>query len=249
VSPSAAAAPIETQPPRIEEDLPDDAKAATAAEPPRAPAVRDWVTPLADEIREPLRAIRTYANLLEQRPDDEHVRQQLAGLVEGDLSRVEQTLQRLERFAALGAPQPEPVDLAALVGAELDQRQSAMRARSLVVLRELEPTPAPAIVDPEQLRFAIGALLDRALRMVPEGGDLYVGSSYQPVEGSAPAGHRLLLRFHSPEDVLVSPEDSPGPGTPIEVVLARELIDRMGGASAVDASGSQDNVILIELPA
>jgi hypothetical protein len=85
--------------------------------------------------------------------------------------------------------------------------------------------------------------------MVPDGGDLYLGSFYREAQGERPAGHRLLIRFHSPEDVLVSPDDLPGNGTPIEVVLGRELIDRMGGASALDASGSQDNLILIELPA
>jgi hypothetical protein len=36
---------------------------------------------------------------------------------------------------------------------------------------------------------------------------------------------------------------------PLEVVLAKSLIARMGGAFAVDASGAQDNLILLELPA
>ena len=213
------------------------------------PDVRDLVSPLADEIREPLRAIRTYAKLLDQRPDDEALRHELSGLVEGDLSRVERTLERLEQFASFGPPQLAPVDLSALVASELEQRQVEMRERSLVVLRELETLAQPAIVDEEQLRFAIGALLDRALRMVPEGGDLYAGSFYRDADEEGPARLRLLLRFHSPEELLVAPDDLPGSSTPIEVVLARELIERMGGASAVDASGSQDNVILIELPA
>jgi signal transduction histidine kinase len=237
-----------TQPPNAEL-APPPLEGPTAAE--RAPsvAVREIVAPLAEEIRPPLRALRTYANLLGQRPEDPNVREELAGIVEGDLSRVEATLQRLERFAALGPPELGPVDLPALVAAELQQRHDVMRERELVVLRELDHDAPPAIADEKQIRFAIGALLDRSLRMVPTGGDLYVGSLHREAHDDTGPAHRILIRFHSPEEVLIGPADAPGPAVPIEVVLARDLIERMGGAFAVDASGAQDNVILIELPA
>jgi hypothetical protein len=117
-----------------------------------------------------------------------------------------------------------------------------MRQRSLVVLEELDRDAPPAQADEAQLRFALGALLDRALRMIPTGGDLYIGTAHLP------DGHqRLLLRFHSPEDVLVPPDGVPAPPMPLEVVFARLLIEGMGGAFAVDASGASDNVVLIEL--
>jgi hypothetical protein len=76
-----------------------------------------------------------------------------------------------------------------------------------------------------------------------------VGSLHHGPEAGGDAGHRLLIRFHSPEDVLIAPDDVPDAGPPLEVVLARALILRMNGAFAIDASGSQDNLILIELPA
>jgi hypothetical protein len=59
----------------------------------------------------------------------------------------------------------------------------------------------------------------------------------------------LLIRFHSPEEVLAPPDDVPGASVPLEVVFARSLVERMGGTFAVDASGDQDNVVLIDLPA
>ena len=84
---------------------------------------------------------------------------------------------------------------------------------------------------------------------MPEGGNLYVGSLHHGYEAGAEAGHRLLIRFHSPEDVLVAPDDVPDAGPPLEVVLARALVTRMNGAFAIDTSGDQDNLVLIELPA
>lgn len=224
-----------------------------AARPEESPAAssglspRQLVIPLAQSIRAPLRAFRTYANLVEQRPDDEHVRRELRALVEHDLGGLEETLQRVERFARLGPPEPRPFDLAAALGAELDARQSAARLKSLVVLRELDAQAPPLVADESQVRLAIRSLLDLALRLVPQGGDLYLGSAWRPKgEGSA-AGHRILLRFHSPEEVLTGPSGEPD-GEFLEVVIARDLFERAGGSFAIDASGAQDNVILVQLP-
>ena len=115
------------------------------------------------------------------------------------------------------------------------------------MLRELDAEAPPLVADELQIRFAIGALLDRALRLVPQGGDVYLGSAWNRKRDARPGGHRVLLRFHSPEDVLAGPLDDPDTAF-VEVVMARELFARAGGSFAVDASGPQDNVILVELP-
>jgi hypothetical protein len=193
-------------------------------------------------------ALRTYANLLEQRPEDWAVRREFSKLVEHDLAQLEETVNRLERFASLKQVRPQAFDLANVVGMELERRGDKIRARSVVLLRELATEAPPVTLQEDRIRFAVGMLLDRALRMVPNGGELYVGTFYHPaIEGRA-AQHRLLIRFHSPEEVLIGPEDGPGPSQPLEVVLSRALIEGVGGGFAVDASGAQDNLILIDLP-
>ncbi len=231
----------------VEEEEPAEAVVESAPAG-HSPELGDLVPAVAQEIRDPLRAIRTFASLVDQRPDDADRRRELAALLENDLGRVEQTLTRLETYSGFDAPQPVPFDLANTVASELEKRRDQMRASSLVVLRELDHDAPEAVGDEEQVRFSISALFDRALRMVPERGDLYVGTKYHPAEKGRGARHRLLIRFHSPEEVLVGPDDGPNPRLPIEVMLARELIERSGGAFAVDASGAQDNVILIEVP-
>jgi len=128
---------------------------------------------------------------------------------------------------------------------ELDRRQRTVRQRDLVILRELEADLPRVMVDAEQLRFAVGALFDCALRMMPRGADLYVGNLHHPEDAEQTAGHRLLIRFHSPEDAVIDPDGV----EPLEVVLARSLIERMGGALDVDAASAEDNLFLVELPA
>ncbi len=261
-APSQSNAPLEppTPEPALEDELEEEIALEDEVEDelPRPPAppvthaqtepgVRELLAPLAHEIRKPLRAVRTYASLVEQRPNDASVRHELSKLVEEDLGGVDETLQRVERFVRFGAPNPRPFELAPALAAELDARQSLARARELVVLRELDFEAPPLVADEAQIRFALAALLDRALRLVPRGGDVYLGSAWNRKRDGRPAGHRILLRFHSPEDVLASPLDE-SEAAFVEVVMARDLFARAGGTFAIDASGPQDNVILVELP-
>ncbi|MEE8313210.1 MAG: hypothetical protein V3R91_02730 [Myxococcota bacterium] len=246
-----APAPLRGEPEPSRPSVEPEAPAPPAAEPEPGrsePALADVIPPLAQEIREPMLALRTYANLLEQRPEDWAVRREFSKLVEHDLAQLEETVNRLERFASLKQVRPQAFDLANVVGMELERRGDKIRARSVVLLRELATEAPPVTLQEDRIRFAVGMLLDRALRMVPNGGELYVGTFYHPaIEGRA-AQHRLLIRFHSPEEVLIGPEDGPGPSQPLEVVLSRALIEGVGGGFAVDASGAQDNLILIDLP-
>jgi hypothetical protein len=212
------------------------------------PALR-IVGPLAEEIRAPVLALRTYAGLLNQRPDDPTVRRRLASLLEGDLRRIEETLDRAQRFCTFGAPERKTVELRALLSGALQQRLSIIRERRLVMLEELDREAPPAEIDEEQLRFALDAILDRALRMVPQGGDFYVGSRHLGATEDQPARHRILIRFHSPEEVLVPPDEASAGGMPLEILLARSLVERLGGSLAVDVSGPHDNLVLIEVPA
>jgi DNA-binding NtrC family response regulator len=238
-------------PPPAPTEPPPEPEAAPDSEPPDReahPVLPELLPPLAQEIRQPLLAIRACASLLDQRPDDEELRRSLSKLVDDDLSLLENLLARLERFSQLGPPECHPVALAPLVASELQALHPTTRERSLIVLRELQTDGPPALTDEAQLRFVLSSLLQRALRMVPEGGDLYVGSHYHPASDRREARHRLLIRFHSPEDVLVAPDDTQGPRIPLEVIIARALVLRMRGSFAVDASGPQDNVIVIELP-
>lgn len=205
------------------------------------------LVPVVEDVRASLLALRTYAALSTQRPDDEGVRRRLASLFDEDVRRIETTLERVRRFAAFGPAQLGSVDVAALLASALERRRPEVRERELVVLEELDRGAPPARADEEQLRFAIEALLDRVLRMVPRAGDLYVGHRFLAKSDDQPARHRVLLRFHSPEEVLAPPTEAGSGGVPVEVTLARVLVETMGGRLSVDVSGPHDNLVLIEL--
>ncbi len=245
-----------------EEDEAGPARAGTDPEP-RVPAeaapvrhapdaLRRLIGAISHEVRNPLVAIRTFSSLLPERFDDPDFRTRFAGIVGDDVRRIEHAIDRLARFAALGTPERKPVDVSALLDELLEARRDEIQARRLVVLRELDREHGGALGDATQYRFAFEALLDKALELVPERGDIYVASRHHPGDGDdAPASVRVLIRFESPDEILpaVEVEGISLAETALELVLADAVVRAQGGSMTVSTSESPETVILIDLNA
>ena len=150
--------------------------------------------------------------------------------------------------AGFGPPRLESVDLASVLDSELPERRSAMRERSLVVLKELDGQAPPVLADERQIRRIVRALLDEAMRTVPAGGDLYLGSLYRRGTSGVRGTCRLLIRFQIPDRAVAGGPDARGADLPAELALARDLVEAMGGAFAIDASSRHSTAVSIDLP-
>jgi signal transduction histidine kinase len=230
------------------------APAARAAKPPappaRDPVVRRLASAVAHEIANPLVGIRTFAQMLPGRFDDPEFRAQFATRVESDSRRIEAAVDTLARIGALGAPERRPVDLCALLARLLQRERPRIQERRLVVLEELDRAHPEVLGDLEQLRFAFGLLLEEAIGWVPENGDLYVATRYEPAPAGAPheaARVRVLLRFRGGPGAEAA---RLGPAEHALSVAAVEVVVRAhGGSFALEAVEPRETLILIELPA
>jgi DNA-binding NtrC family response regulator len=213
-------------------------------------SVRRIFGAVAHEIRNPLVAIRTFSQLLPERFDDPEFRTRFAEIVGDDVRRIERAVDRLSRFSSIGTPDRKPVDVSALLETLLEERRDEIQARRLVVLRELERERPEALGDAGQLRFALEALLGKALELVPERGDVYVASRHH---ADGPGGGpclRVLLRFQSPDEVLpTGVEGISLAETALEVVLADAIVRSQGGVMSARSSDGRETVILIDLAA
>ena len=114
-------------------------------------------------------------------------------------------------------PSLAPVDVSRLLEELLDERRKAIHERRLLVLEELDRSQPRALCDPEQLRFAFEALLDKSLELVPERGDVYLASKRHASGLRGEPSIRVLLRFRGPEAAArrrPSSPRSPRPPTP-----------------------------------
>jgi signal transduction histidine kinase len=202
------------------------------------------------ELRNPLTAVRTFAELLSERYDDRDFRERFASLVGESLTRVERVLDRLERLAELPAPRPVEVDAGRLLAEVLEERRARIRERRLVVLEELDRDEARARVDRDRLRFAFEALLDKAFDLVPERGDVYLAARQRTGATGAPAGARVLLRFRGGAGAAPAqrPEMTPAANA-LEFALADLVVRGLGGQLTLDTRDASETVVLVDLPA
>lgn len=206
---------------------------------------------LAHEVRNPLTAIRSFAALLPDRYSDSDFRGRFAELVAEGVDRIEDVVGRLERLASLAPPMEADVDMEALLTELLRERRDAIRRRRLLVLKELDADQPLATGDADQLRFAFEALLNKALDLVPEEGDIYCASKHHATGLDGRPSLRVLLRYRSAEDGDASgrPLEGLSPAeNALEFVIADAVIRAQGGRLAVNP-GDAETVVVVDLPA
>jgi signal transduction histidine kinase len=140
----------------------------------------------------------------------------------------------------------DKVDVSGVLEGLLEERRDAFRRQHLLVLKELDATRPTALADPAHLRLAFEALLDKALSIIPERGDLYIAS--RPHDGGAANQRsvRVLLRFHDPS---ASASDPTPLQHSIELLVAELIVRAQGGHLTLAATEAEERVIVVDLPA
>ncbi len=242
-------------------DVYEPQPAVAAPEPVRPPAEAAPATPASDatlrrladavshEVRNPLTAIRTFAELLPERYGDSEFRTRFARHVTHGVERVDRVVDSLARFAALGSPDRKPVDVSGLLEEVLDARRQLIRDRRLLVLKELDASRPNALCDPDQMRFAFEVMLDRALEMLPARGDLYLASRRHPTGLHGGPAVRVLLRLKTPGRSAAPSQGLSPAENSLGYALAEAVARAQGGSVAIGASDPAETVVLMDLPA
>ena len=156
---------------------------------------------LAHEIKNPLVAIRTFAELLPERADDEEFRDSFAKIVVQEIGRIDELVARLRGFPGSPAPRFRPVDLDPLLRETLALlRGEIERARIRVTTTTRHRMPA-VLGDPAQLTQLFLNILMNAVEAVDEGGQITIRLSHLVERG------RLVLEIADT-----------GPGVPPELL-------------------------------
>jgi signal transduction histidine kinase len=155
---------------------------------------------LAHEIKNPLVAIRTFAELLPERSDDRDFRESFGKIVLQEIARIDQLVARLRSFAAPPIPRFLPLDLPQLLRETLALlRGEIERAKVRVTITGDRGTPV-ILGDRAQLKQLLLNIFMNALEAVDEGGQITV---------------RLFKR---PANQLALEVEDTGPGVPGELL-------------------------------
>ncbi len=140
----------------------------------RLAAMGALATGIAHEIRNPLVAIKTFAELLPERADDQEFRSTFAKVAAKEVHRIEDLLGRLRALAVPAVATLHPLDLAEPIADTLDLLRGQADRRRVRVLAELEPELPPVIGEADQLKQLFLNLFLNAMEAMGTGGTLSV---------------------------------------------------------------------------
>jgi len=209
----------------------------------------------AHQLRTPLAGLQMHLELL--------LRRELAPQVRAEVETMHNATTRASRLArqllALAKAesantdlQPlQPVDLKTVADAAVQEWVPRAVERDIDLGFSLDS--AKALGDPILLRELLNNLVDNALRYTPVGGTITVRSGGAPdapflsVEDTGPgipesARNRVFERFYRIDG-------SPGEGSGLGLAIVKEVVDRHGGALAVETSpGGHGTRIVVSFP-
>ncbi len=211
----------------------------------------------AHDLQEPVRAMGSYAQLLQREigPSlDEERAALLAQVVEG-ARRLKALLRDVQIFIAENAiPLPEH---AVSADDALDQALDALGAKMAQVEGTITREPLPAVMaDERRLREIFVALIGNALeyRHPDRLPMIHVGAQHDgPFEILAVQDNGIGIETRYHEQIfqvfrrLHGREEHPGTG--MGLAIARKMAERLGGGIAVASEPGQGSVFLIRLPA
>jgi len=206
---------------------------------------------LAHEIKNPLVAIRTFAELLPERAGDKDFRESFGKIVVQEIERIDQLVARLRSFAAPPIPRFLPVDLPQLLRETLALLRGEIE-RAKVRITIVADRAIPIIQgDRAQLKQLLLNIFMNALEAVDNAGQITVRLSKRPanlvlleVEDTGPGVPPELLPNIFDAFVTTKPEGS-GLGLAIGRAIANAHRATM---RAENAPGGRGFKVILEFP-
>jgi PAS domain S-box-containing protein len=140
----------------------------------RLAAIGALATGIAHEIRNPLVAIKTFAELLPERADDHEFRSTFAKVASKEVHRIEELLGRLRALAVPAVAKLHPLDLPGPLAETLDLIRGEADRRGVRVVTEIEPELPPIIGEADQLKQLFLNVFLNGLDAMSVGGTLSV---------------------------------------------------------------------------
>jgi two-component system, OmpR family, sensor histidine kinase SenX3 len=222
-----------------------------------------FINAVTHELKTPITSIRLYLETLQRRDVDEQQRQQFYRLMLDDTDRLRATVEQVLKAGEVGygrpVMKPRPVDFGRLVSdcMELARTRHNLQAQALHWQTSANGSSIQVNGDPDELRTAIGNILDNAIKY--SGGNVDVSVEIDTLNNDLVSLRvhdsgvgiprdelkRIFRRFYRVSSRSVSPVKGTGLGLFIVRAIARAHGGRVFAESAGEARGT---TVTLELP-
>jgi signal transduction histidine kinase len=213
-------------------------------------AIGELAARVAHEIRNPVTAARSLAQLMAGDPGSEHNAEH-AELILAELERVERQVQALLRFARREEFSFEPVDLGEVARSALEPLRARLAASGVAVETDIA-AGVVARADREKIRQVVLNLLDNAADAVGESSEKRLALAVRGDDGAAVLEVRdsgpgvpadVLPRLFEPFFSLKTH------GTGLGLAIVKRTVEAHGGRVEAHPDGRTGMVLRVELPA
>jgi PAS domain S-box-containing protein len=140
----------------------------------RLASIGAFISGIAHEIKNPLVAIKTFAELLPERYADEEFRRVFAKVTLREVDRIDTLVHRLRSLSAGSTSRLSPVSVLTPLEETLSLLAGEFARRGIRVTRQYQPCLPPIIGDREQLKQVFVNLCLNSLEAMGEGGALTI---------------------------------------------------------------------------
>ncbi|MBI2424919.1 MAG: hypothetical protein HYV27_18980 [Candidatus Hydrogenedentes bacterium] len=204
---------------------------------------------VAQEIKNPMVAINTFAQLLPKRYDSDDFRDAFSRVVQQEINRINNVVETLFQFARNPKLSLQKCNVNQAIRDVLHSFEEVLEARSIELNTSLDPGMLEAELDPVFFSQALQNVLQNAIDAMPAGGKLAVRSEQQNnrasimISDTGPSistddAENIFLPFYSTK------EQGMGLGLPI----ANRILQQHQGALRLVTSESGEKLFSIELP-
>lgn len=202
---------------------------------------------LAHELKNPMVTIKTFAQLLGDRYQDENFRTRFQEVVGSDIERMDDLVEVMMEFAEFGQPRHNVLALEEVVGATVGKLAGECAKRQTGFDWKKNGRGVPIRSDEKQLSYIIKNVLSAIVAESKMGADI-------EIDVSAPAALTITAaregaRVASIGHYLSGTAGQPQPNIlPLRMLLAKHLLERNGGRLMVDQSDADKDIIRMEFP-
>jgi two-component system nitrogen regulation sensor histidine kinase GlnL len=140
---------------------------------------------IAHEIKNPLVAIRTFAELLPERFNEVDFREDFSKVVIAEIDRIDGLVSRLRGIAAPGPPVAGPVDIREPIADTLTLLRAQLEHTHTNVRREFDDAAPYVAVDDAQLKQLFLNLFINAIEAMGPGGELTIRLNRRDRQGAS----------------------------------------------------------------
>ena len=215
----------------------------------RLAAAGQFATGMAHEIKNPLSAIKTFAQYLPEKYADPAFREKFFRIVQAEIDRINDIVKELSDFAKPAPLELQPVRVAELVDDTLSLLSNQCLKQGVEVKRSYDEDGLLVQADPQQMKQMLLNLLFNSLEAMPDGGRLEVITK--------PNRHYLTLRIADTGCGITSEHQqqvwnpfftTKERGTGLGLPIVKGVVERHGGQITICSMPGQGTKVELNLP-